>query len=52
MPKTTKKPKPKKKPKKKSKSKPKSKQRRGTCWKGYHRVGGTTQYAKGSCAKN
>ena len=50
MPKTTKKPKPKKKPKTKSKSK--SKQRKGTCWKGYHRVGGTTQYAKGSCAKN
>jgi len=50
MPKTTKKPKPKKKPK--TKSKPKSKQRKGTCWKGYHRVGGTTQYAKGSCAKN
>jgi hypothetical protein len=50
MPKTTKKPKKKSKPK--TKTKPKSKQRKGTCWKGYHRVGGTTQYAKGSCAKN
>lgn len=51
MPKTTKKPKPKKK-KPKTKSKSKSKQGRGTCWKGYHRVSGTQQYAKGSCAKN
>ncbi len=47
MPKTTKKPKPKKK-----KPKPKSKQRKGSCWSGYHRVSGTKQYDKGSCAKN
>ena len=25
---------------------------KGSCWSGYHRVGGTKQFSKGSCAKN
>ncbi len=48
-------------PKKRSSKKPKTKkkkkgkggsQKRGSCWKGYHRVPGTKQFAPGSCAKN
>ncbi len=26
--------------------------RKSICWKGYHRVRGTSPYSKGSCAKN
>ena len=34
------------------KKKKKSKAKKDGCWRGYHRVPGTEQYAKGSCAKN
>ena len=34
------------------KKKKRSKAKKDGCWKGYHRVPGTEQYAKGSCAKN
>ena len=26
--------------------------KRGSCWKGYHRVKGKKQWSKGSCSKN
>lgn len=36
----------------KNKKKRRSKTKKDGCWRGYHRVPGTEQYAKGSCAKN
>ena len=30
----------------------KNPRKRSICWKGYHRVKGTSPYSKGSCAKN
>jgi hypothetical protein len=37
--------------KKKSNKSAKQKSKKGGCWKGYERVPGTVQYAKGSCRK-
>ena len=34
------------------KKKRRSKTKKDGCWRGYHRVSGTEQYAKGSCAIN
>lgn len=36
----------------KNKKKRISKTKKDGCWKGYHRVPGTQQYAKGSCEIN